>query len=86
MPSMLLHAHAEPWAWHPKNDDGWDDRRNFDPNQSYSWAVVHWTGTYTGPTDFADLNACTIFDTSAFGNSFYGTFAWNRDLEFPRCS
>ena len=26
---------------------------NFDPTQSYSWAAVTWTGTYTGPTDVA---------------------------------
>ena len=52
---------------------------NFDPTQSYSWAAVKWTGAYTGPTDIAALNAATLFDTSAFANSFSGTFAWHLD-------
>jgi hypothetical protein len=54
---------------------------NFDPTQSYSWAAVKWTGAYTGPTDVAALNASTVFDTSAFQNSFNGTFAWNLDVD-----
>ena len=53
---------------------------NFDPTQSYTWAAVKWTGTYTGPTDVADLNASTVFDTSGIANSFSGTFAWSLDL------
>ncbi len=53
---------------------------NFDPTQSYSWAAIHWTGTYTGPTGVAALNASTNFDTSGVANSFSGTFAWNLDL------
>jgi hypothetical protein len=53
---------------------------NFDPTQSYSWTAVKWTGSYTGPTDVAALNASTVFDTSAFANSFNGTFAWQLDL------
>ncbi len=53
---------------------------NFDPTQSYSWAAVKWTGTYTGPTDVAALNAATNFDTSGFQNSFHGTFAWSLDV------
>jgi hypothetical protein len=54
---------------------------NFDPNQSYRWAAVQWTGSYTGPTDVAVLNASTVFDTSGFSNSFTGTFAWELDLD-----
>lgn len=53
---------------------------NFNPSQSYSWAVVHWTGTYSGPADVTLLNAATIFDTSGFANSFSGSFGWNLDL------
>jgi autotransporter-associated beta strand protein len=53
---------------------------NFDPTQTYSWAVVKWTGTYTGPTDDAFLNAATVFNTSAFANSFNGAFAWHLDV------
>ena len=52
---------------------------NFDPTQSYSWAAVKWTGTYTGPTDVSALNASTVFDTSGFANSFSGTFSWSLD-------
>jgi hypothetical protein len=54
---------------------------NFDPNQSYRWAAVQWTGAYTGPTDAAALNAATVFDTSGFANAFGGTFGWELDLE-----
>jgi hypothetical protein len=53
---------------------------NFDPTQSYSWAAVKWTGTYTGPTDVSALNASTVFDTSAFANAYNGAFAWNLDV------
>jgi hypothetical protein len=53
---------------------------NFDPTQSYSWVAVKWTGTYSGPTDVAALNASTVFDTTAFGNSFNGTFSWSLDV------
>jgi hypothetical protein len=54
---------------------------NFDPTQSYSWAAVKWTGTYSGPTDVSALNASTVFDTSGFQNTFNGTFAWNLDTD-----
>jgi hypothetical protein len=53
---------------------------HFDQTQSYSWAAVHWTGTYTGPTDVAALNAATVFDTSGFANTFSGTFGWSLDI------
>jgi autotransporter-associated beta strand protein len=53
---------------------------NFDPTKPYTWEAVHWTGTYTGPTDVAALNASTVFDTSGFANSFNGTFSWQLDL------
>jgi hypothetical protein len=53
---------------------------HFDPTQSYSWKAFQWTGTYTGPTTDTALNASTVFDTSAFQNSFNGTFAWHLDL------
>ena len=52
---------------------------NFDPTQSYSWAVIHWAGSYTGPTDVAALNAATVFDTGGFANSVNGTFSWQLD-------
>jgi hypothetical protein len=52
---------------------------NFDPTQSYSWAVVQWTGSYTGPTDVAELTAATVFDTSGFANAYSGTFSWSLD-------
>ena len=52
---------------------------NFNPTQSYSWAAVQWTGTYSGTTSNSALNAATTFDTSGFANSFNGTFAWNLD-------
>lgn len=53
---------------------------NFDPTKSYVWAAVKWTGTYTGPTDVAALNAATDFDTTGFANAFDGTFGWSLDL------
>ena len=54
---------------------------NFVSSHTYIWAAVTWTGTYTGPTDAADLNASTVFDTSAFANTFRGTFGWSLDLD-----
>jgi len=53
---------------------------NFDDSHSYSWEAAQWTGTYSGPTDVSALNASTTFDTSAFQNTFHGTFAWALDL------
>ena len=58
---------------------------NFDPTQSYVWEAVHWTGTYTGPTDAAALNAATNFDTSGFVNAAGGKFSWRLDTTFRRC-
>ena len=52
---------------------------NFDPSQSYVWTAVHWTGTYTGPTEVAALNAATDFDTSGVVNQFGGKFSWKLD-------
>ena len=52
---------------------------NFDPTQSYSWKAVIFTGTYTGPTSDAALNASTVFNTSGFQNTFTGTFGWHLD-------
>jgi hypothetical protein len=52
---------------------------NFDPTQSYVWEAVKWTGTYTGPTDAAALNAATTFDTSAVVNAAGGKFIWQLD-------
>ncbi len=52
---------------------------NFDPSQSYVWVAVHWTGTYTGPTDAATLNADTDFDTGGFVNAAGGKFSWRLD-------
>ena len=53
---------------------------NFDPTQSYSWAAVHWTGTYTGPTDSATLTDSTVFNAANFQNTYSGTFGWRIDL------
>jgi hypothetical protein len=63
-----------------EGDDVAGPMANFDPTQAYSWAAVHWTGAYTGPTSAADLTASTTFDTAAFGNTFTGTFGWSLDL------
>jgi len=52
---------------------------DFDPTRPYSWPAVKWTGTYSGPTDTAKLNADTAFDTSEFVNQFNGTFGWSLD-------
>ena len=52
---------------------------NFDPTQSYVWEAVHWTGTYSGPTDAATLNAATNFNTSGFVNAAGGKFSWRLD-------
>ncbi len=52
---------------------------NFDPNSSYSWPAARWTGTYTGPTDAATLDADTGFDTTGVVNPISGTFGWSFD-------
>ncbi len=52
---------------------------DFDPTQSYSWTAARWTGTYSGPTDAATLNADTSFDTSGIVNPIAGTFGWSLD-------
>ena len=52
---------------------------NFNPNAAYSWPAVEWTGTYSGPTNVAALDAGTNFDTSGFANPVAGTFGWNLD-------
>jgi autotransporter-associated beta strand protein len=50
---------------------------DFDNTQPYSWTVVHYVGTYTGPTTSAALNSSTIFDMSLFGNTLppVGTYS-----------
>jgi autotransporter-associated beta strand protein len=50
---------------------------NFDPSLAYSWTAVEWTGSYTGPTNAAVLNASTAFDTSGIVNGFSGSFGWD---------
>jgi hypothetical protein len=50
---------------------------DFDPSQPYVWPVVEWTGTYTGPTDAAALDAAT--DAGGFANPVAGTFGWQLD-------
>ena len=60
-------------------DDVAGSMDNFDPSQSYSWQFIHWMGTYSGPTDVADLNAATNFDTSGFANAAGGHFSWQID-------
>jgi T5SS/PEP-CTERM-associated repeat protein len=52
---------------------------HFDPNRSYSWPAVEWSGSYTGPADVATLDAATAFDTSGFLNPVAGTFGWSLD-------
>ena len=52
---------------------------HFDPSRSYSWPAVQWTGSYSGPTDVAALDAATNFDTSGFANPIAGTFGWSLD-------
>ena len=49
---------------------------NFDSSKSYDWPAVQWTGSYSGPTDSATLDASTSFDTSGFVNPIAGTFGW----------
>ena len=60
-------------------DDVAGSMDNFDPSQSYTWQFIHWTGTYSGPTDVATLNAATNFDTSGFANAAGGHFSWRLD-------
>ncbi len=54
---------------------------NFDPTIPYSWTLVTWQGTYTGPTSNAALDAATIFDRTSgpFANVIptTATFGWN---------
>jgi hypothetical protein len=50
---------------------------HFDPMQSYSWPAVKWTGSYSGPTDAATLDAATSFDTSGFVKPVAGAFGWS---------
>src|ERR1700729_3366870 len=50
---------------------------DFHPSHAYVWPAVQWTGTYSGPTDVATLNADTAFDTSGFVNPIDGTFGWS---------
>jgi hypothetical protein len=50
---------------------------DFDPTKAYSWLAAQWTGSYSGPTDAAALNADTAFDTSGFVNPIDGTFGWS---------
>ena len=42
---------------------------DFDPMQSYSWPIVTYQGTYSGPTSDAQLTADTVFDKSLFANA-----------------
>jgi autotransporter-associated beta strand protein len=55
-------------------------RVGFDPTRPYSWPAAQWSGTYSGPTDAATLDAATSFDTSGFLNPISGTFGWSFDL------
>jgi autotransporter-associated beta strand protein len=52
---------------------------NFDPTKGYSWAIARWSGSYSGPTDAATLNAATVFDTAGFANAAGGKFSWQLD-------
>ena len=42
---------------------------DFDPTQSYTWPIITYQGTYSGPTSDAALTADTLFDTSLFANA-----------------
>jgi MYXO-CTERM domain-containing protein len=52
---------------------------DFDPTQAHSWLVAQWSGTYSGPTNTAMLDAATSFDTTGVVNQFSGTFGWSLD-------
>jgi autotransporter-associated beta strand protein len=52
---------------------------HFDPNNTYVWPAITWTGSYAGPTDEVTLDASTTFDTSGFANPVKGTFGWALD-------
>jgi hypothetical protein len=67
---------------------------DFDPYQTYKWAIVTYQGSYKThnpaaypfgpPTDSATLNASTIFDLEGdyappFANLHPGTFSWQVD-------
>jgi hypothetical protein len=52
---------------------------HFDAAKSYVWEVAHWTGTYTGPTDAAALNAAVELDTGAMANAAGGKFSVRLD-------
>jgi T5SS/PEP-CTERM-associated repeat protein len=53
---------------------------HFDPNRSYVWPAVEWSGSYTGPTDAAVLDTSTTFDRTGFVNPIAGTFGWRADV------
>jgi len=53
---------------------------NFNQSQSNSWTILYWTGTYTGPTSDAAINAAFMIDTSGFANSYNGTFSLHLDV------
>jgi hypothetical protein len=48
----------------------------FDPARPYTWPVVTFRGSYTGPTDSATLNASTVFNTGQFPSIQPGRFGW----------
>jgi hypothetical protein len=50
---------------------------DFDPQQVYSWPVLSYQGSFSGPTDSQTLTADTLLDTSMFANpvfSYFGPF------------
>jgi hypothetical protein len=49
--------------------DNFGAMANFDPSQSYSWALLTFEGSYSGP---ADLNAVFTIDASQFANATAG--------------
>jgi fibronectin-binding autotransporter adhesin len=53
---------------------------NFDPNGFYSWPVLSWTGTYSGPTDDTSLGNTILLDTSNFVNPHPQSFTWHLDV------
>jgi fibronectin-binding autotransporter adhesin len=52
---------------------------HFDPNRSYAWPAVEWSGAYAGPADAEMLDASTAFDLAGFANPVAGRFGWALD-------
>ncbi|CAN5198166.1 hypothetical protein BH11PLA2_BH11PLA2_37550 [soil metagenome] len=61
--------------------DNFGPMANFNAATAYQWALVQYTGTYTGPTDSLTLTNSTSFDFTGFSNSLNdGSFNISLDL------